>query len=108
MNVVNYQAIEAEKTGDGFSGKVFSSDTSVKVVQMTIEPGGRVPPHATPVHVIFHVLEGQAEITVGDESITAIPGYILDSPVDIPHGIVNTGPGEFVMLVIQLFCKCGN
>ena len=107
MNVVNYHAIEAEKKGKGFSGKVFASDSSIKIVQMTIEPGGQVPSHSTPVDVIFHVLEGEAEITVGDESIAVIPGYILDSPAEVPHGIVNTGTERFVVLVMQLFCRCG-
>ena|GEM_PF-779667 len=107
MNVMNYHAVEAQKKGKGYSGKVFTSDSSVKIVEMTIEPGGEVPPHSTPVDVIFHTIEGEAEITVGDESTTVTPGYILDSPAEIPHSIVNTGTGKFVMLVIQLFCKCG-
>lgn len=107
MNMVNYHSIDAERKGEGYSGKVFSSDTSVKIVQMTIEPGGKVLPHATPVDVIFHVLEGEATITVGNETAVAVPGCILDSPAGVPHSVENSGTGKFVMLVIQLFCKCG-
>ena len=109
MNVMNYHAVEAEKKGKGYSGKVFKSDSSVKIVQMTIEPGGEIPSHATPVDVIFHVIEGEATITVGKDSTAVSPGYILDSPAEVSHGIVNnSGTDEFVMLVIQLFCRCGN
>lgn len=107
MNVMNYNAVEAAKKGNGYSGKVFLSNSSVKIVEMTIEPGGEVPPHATPVDVIFHALKGEATITVGDESEAVTPGSILDSPAEIPHGIVNTGTENFVMMVTQLFCRCG-
>jgi quercetin dioxygenase-like cupin family protein len=108
MNAINYRAVDADRKGEGYSGKVFTSDSSVKVVEMTIEPGGEVRPHATPVHVIFHVIEGEATISVGDESLAVSPGYIVDSPAEVPHGIVNSGEKNFVMLVIQLFCKCGS
>ena len=103
MNILNYNAVEADEKGKGYSGKVFASDTSVKIVQMTIEPGGQVPLHTTQVDVIFHVIKGEATITVGDESTTVSPGYIVDSPAEVPHGIVNTSTERFVIMVIQLY-----
>lgn len=48
----------------------------------------------------FYVLEGEFEITIGDESTTAKPGTFVFAPRGVPHGYVATeGPGRHLTLV---------
>lgn len=37
-----------------------------EVVHLTVNPGGKVPAHALPVHVTFVVLSGNGKITIND------------------------------------------
>lgn len=64
--------------------------------------------HGPPLHVhrheteIFYILEGQFELTVGNERIPAGPGACAVCPRDIPHTFRNVGdrPGRLLLTVI--------
>src|SRR3954468_24025991 len=69
----------------------------------------QVPPgHGPPLHVhrheteIFYILEGQFEITLGDQTIQAPAGAMAVGPRDIPHTFRNVGPtpGKLLLTVI--------
>ena len=56
----------------------------------TVPPGGEAPPH---VHrredEAFWVLEGEIEVTVGDDTLTASRDSFVRLPRDVPHSYVN-------------------
>jgi len=60
------------------------------IIEQIIPPGGGPPLH---VHrhetEIFYVVEGQFEIVVGDQILTAAPGTSAVCPRDIPHKFRN-------------------
>lgn len=64
--------------------------------------------HGPPLHVhkheteIFYVLDGQFELTLGTEKLTAGAGAMVVAPRDIPHTFRNVGtqPGKLLLTVI--------
>ncbi|MEM0968235.1 MAG: cupin domain-containing protein [Verrucomicrobiota bacterium] len=50
--------------------------------------------HVHPYDEIFHILEGRAEFTVGDQTIIAETGSLVIGPANIPHAYKNLGPGR--------------
>ncbi|MCE9567234.1 MAG: cupin domain-containing protein [Planctomycetes bacterium] len=85
--------------------KVLSEQTggAYAVLEQRIPVG-----HGPPLHVhrreteIFYVLEGQFEITLGEQKIAATTGAMVVAPRDIPHTFRNVGEqdGRLLLTVI--------
>ena len=79
------------------------TDGRYALTDSTVPPGGESPNH---VHYredeAFWVLEGEIEVTVGGETITARPGSFVRLPRNIPHAYVNAGstPVRFLTLMV--------
>jgi mannose-6-phosphate isomerase-like protein (cupin superfamily) len=77
--------------------KVLSEETggAYAILEQQIPAG-----HGPPLHVhrhkteIFYILEGQFEITVGDQKVAAPAGAIAACPLNIPHTFRNMGSTE--------------
>jgi quercetin dioxygenase-like cupin family protein len=82
--------------------KVLSEETggAYAVLEQQIPAG-----HGPPLHVhrheteIFYVLEGQFEITIGDQKVRAMPGAMVVGPRDIRHTFRNIGTSEAKLLL---------
>ena len=63
------------------------------------EPGQQHAPHA---HAgqdkLYVILEGEAEIHVGNETLTVSTGAAAFAPSGILHSIRNIGPGRLIVL----------
>jgi quercetin dioxygenase-like cupin family protein len=82
--------------------KVLSEQTggAYAILEQAIPAG-----HGPPLHVhrheteIFYILEGQFEITLGDQKVAATPGALVVGPRDIRHTFRNVGPREGRLLL---------
>jgi quercetin dioxygenase-like cupin family protein len=70
------------------------------VLEQTI-PAGHGPPYHVHRHEteIFYILDGQFELTVGGQKISALPGAMAVCPRDTPHTFRNVGPTEGKLLL---------
>ncbi|HEY2839530.1 MAG TPA: cupin domain-containing protein [Pirellulales bacterium] len=92
LDAKSYFKVQSAETGGAYA-----------VLEQEIPAG-----HGPPLHVhrheteIFYVLEGEFEITLGDEKIIATPGAIAVGPRDIPHTFRNIGArmGRLLLTVI--------
>jgi len=85
--------------------KVLSEQTggAYAILEQKIPAG-----HGPPLHVhgheteIFYILEGQFEVTIGDQKVSAPAGAIVVGPRDIPHTFRNVGSedGRLLLTVI--------
>ncbi|WP_119271584.1 cupin domain-containing protein [Taklimakanibacter deserti] len=88
--------------GNQSTFKVLSEETggAYAILEQKIPAG-----HGPPLHVhrheteIFYILEGQFEVTLGDQKIQAAAGAIVVAPRDIPHTFRNVGPDEGRLLL---------
>ena len=82
--------------------KVMSEETggAYAILEQKIPPG-----YGPPLHVhrheteIFYVLEGQFEITIGEQKVTAAAGAIVVGPRNIPHTFRNVGSEDAHLLL---------
>jgi mannose-6-phosphate isomerase-like protein (cupin superfamily) len=50
----------------------------------------------------FYVLDGEAEFTVGEETIRVGPGGYVAAPAGVRHGFRNAGDGELRLLNVHV------
>ena len=68
----------------GFRVRFLHSD-SMTVAYWDIEPGAAMPEHSHPHEQIVNLIEGEFELSVGDEVRTLAPGFVAIIPPDVAH-----------------------
>ena len=66
---------------------------STAVVYFEIEPGYRLGTHTDSAEEILLILEGEAEVSLGDERGRLSAGEMALVPAMVPHGLRNAGEG---------------
>ena len=74
---------------------------STAVVYFEIEPGHRLGTHTDSAEEILLVLEGEAEVSLGDERGRLSAGEMALVPAMVPHGLRNAG--EETVRVVGFF-----
>ena len=64
---------------------------STAVVYFEIEPGHRLGTHTDSAEEILLILEGEAEVSLGDEQGRLSAGEMALVPAMVPHGLRNVG-----------------
>ena len=77
--------------------------TNVVVIRYSVDEIGEGPNlHLHPYDEIFHILEGTAEFTVGENKFIAKEGDLVIGPANIPHAYKNVGPGRLDSFDVHL------
>src|SRR5256714_144152 len=67
--------------------------TQLCLFEQWCEPGHGAPTHLHAVEEVLHVLEGEADVWVGERHETLKPGQLMIVPAGIKHGFANSGAG---------------
>ncbi len=84
-----------------FSFFLGTGTKSTAVVYFEIEPGHRLGSHTDSAEEILLVLEGEAEVSLGDERGRLSAGEMALVPAMVPHGMRNAG--EETVRVVGFF-----
>lgn len=73
-----------------------AGDSAARVDDITliveeIAPGDRIPLHTHPISEVIVILEGSAEVTLGDDTRHVDSGTVVFIPAGTPHGTRNVG-----------------
>lgn len=101
MNIIDPKNIESFENKHNIDAKRVYSKENAEIIQMKLTPGQSLIKHATPVDVIFYVVEGKGQVLIGDEVKNVTKGQFIESPKNIPHSLSNDGIENFVFLVIK-------
>lgn len=63
------------------------------IFEQFCQPGVGAPMHSHTVEEILEVIEGQAEIRIGDEVMSVLPNQSVIVPAGSHHGFTNSGTG---------------
>jgi len=66
----------------------------------TLEPGKEIEAHVDPMEEIYFVMNGEGEMTVGDDTRHVVSGDAIWIPVGQSHSLLNTGQGNCFILVV--------
>ena len=67
-----------------FAGR-FATGSTMTSVTWTVTAGAILPEHSHPHEQVAHVLEGEFELTIGDETERLGPGTVAFIPPNVPH-----------------------
>jgi quercetin dioxygenase-like cupin family protein len=77
------------KKNEGGTVTLFSFDT-----------GQGLSEHSAPFDAIVQILDGEAELTIGGKTITAVAGEMVIMPANIPHAL--EAKKRFKMMLIMV------
>ena len=88
-----------ETPADGIVSRAIYSDDDVRVVHFTFAPGQQLSDHTAPWPATLEVVEGEATITLADQTVEASAGTWIHMPASLPHSVVAKTP---VVLLLHL------
>ncbi|HEX4214554.1 MAG TPA: cupin domain-containing protein [Candidatus Dormibacteraeota bacterium] len=81
----------------GWEGRFFHS-AHMTVAYYEIDPGADVHPHHHPNEEIWNVVEGEVEVTIGDESRVVPAGQAAIVPANVVHSVVARTPSRVIIV----------
>jgi len=87
----------------GLSAKTFPS--GFKASLTLAKPGGEFPEHEDPYFHIFFILEGEGEAFLEGKKIPFRKGTALTVEAGKRHSYRNTGPGDLLLITLNIFEK---
>ena len=86
---MTFLAAEAMKTAEplpGWRGRFWHS-ANMSFAHYRVDAGSAIHAHYHPYEEVWLVIEGELEVTVGDETRTAGPGGVAVIPPDVTHSV---------------------
>lgn len=91
MNVVTFEELGGDATSCRFDGDE-NGGAPVSVLVVDEGEGEGPAPHKHAYHEVFVILEGEADLTVGDETRRVGPGSIVVADPETYHAFTVVGP----------------
>jgi quercetin dioxygenase-like cupin family protein len=86
MPFIDSSQLEVKEPREGWKGRFFRSD-SMGFAYYTAPAGAWVHEHTHPNDEVWHVIDGQLEVTIGDETQVAGPGCAAVVAPNVPHSV---------------------
>ena len=84
---LNDLARQVELPKDGTMSRTLQQDERSKVVLFAFSAGQELSEHTAATPAIMHFLEGEADLTLGSDTLTASAGSWIHMPPQLPHSI---------------------
>jgi quercetin dioxygenase-like cupin family protein len=81
----------------GIVSKTLHDSPALKLVLMCFEPGQGLSEHTAPFEAVIHVLQGSADVRLGDQTYDAKPGALYVMPAGLAHAV--SAKERFVFLL---------
>lgn len=79
------ETLPSKEIVKGYHARTIHTGT-MSFVYWTVEAGHAIPLHSHPHEQVAHVLEGEFELTVDDETKVLVPGIVAVIPPHVRHG----------------------
>jgi quercetin dioxygenase-like cupin family protein len=73
---------------DSILSRAVYQDKSIKTILFGFQPGQELSEHTAAVPAVLHFIEGEANLTLADESTTARAGTWIHLPPGLPHSVL--------------------
>ncbi|RMF36435.1 MAG: cupin domain-containing protein [Chloroflexi bacterium] len=90
-----------EVPSDSILSRTVYHDDRVKVVLFGFAAGQELSEHTASQPAILHFLEGEAHLTLGEDSMEAHAGTWVHMPPQLPHSIVAKTPVVMLLLLLK-------
>lgn len=104
-NIEFSKALELAKLVEYQEGKVvsvtFSQNDAISITLFAFAKGEGISTHAASGDAMVYILDGVAEITIGEEKINAEQGQLVVMPANIPHGLDAIDNFKMLLIVVR-------
>ncbi len=99
--IANLAEVIPETPPDSIISRTLYSDENLKVVLFSFAQKQELSEHTASVPALLHILTGEANITLGEDSFSAVPGTWVRMSANLSHSIVAKTPLQMLLVLIQ-------
>lgn len=99
---INMASLVDYASGSVVSRTLVKNDAGTITI-FAFDEGQGLSEHSAPFDAIVHILDGQAELIIGGETVKTTTGQLVIMPADVPHAV--RAPARFKMLLTMLKAK---
>jgi quercetin dioxygenase-like cupin family protein len=96
MPLIDPRTLPVNEKRPGWRGRVFQSAT-MTFAHWDFAAGSTIHAHHHEQEEVWHVLEGQLEVTIGGQAQVAGPGMVAIVPADTPHAVRALTDGKAIV-----------
>jgi quercetin dioxygenase-like cupin family protein len=94
-------AKEAQSPDKGILSRTLFSDDRLKAVAFGFAQGEELSEHTASMPAVLHFLQGEAKLTLGDDTVEARPGTWVHMPAGLRHSIKAKTPVVLLLLLVK-------
>ena len=94
-------AKEVQPPEKGILSRTFVNTDKLKVVLFGFAQGEELSEHTSSMPAVLHFLQGEAKLTLGDDTLEAKPGTWVHMPLGLKHSIQATTPVVLLLLLLK-------
>jgi quercetin dioxygenase-like cupin family protein len=98
--VPNLSNLVPEIPADSIVSRTYYTDDQVKAILFGFATGQELSEHTASQPAVLHFLEGEADLTLGDDAMEAQAGTWVHMPAQLPHSIVAKTPVTMLLLLL--------
>lgn len=99
LNNINQAVLEIPL--DSIVSRTIYRDGSLKAIVFAFAPGQELSEHTASVPAIIQILEGEGEITLGEDHYEAQPGFWVWMPAKLPHSLLARTPVKMLLMMLS-------
>lgn len=98
--VINLKELISYQEGQVVS-RTISQTASVSISLFSLDKGEGISTHVTPGDAMVQVLDGEAEITIGNDIFNVKAGETIIMPSNVPHGLEARVRFQMLLTVVK-------
>ena len=98
---------EAKVPDEGILRLVLQKDENVSITLFGFSPGQELSTHSAPTPAVLYFVNGEADVTLGDDVHQAKTGSFAYMPPLLPHAIAAKAPTMMLLIQIKLPKRAG-
>lgn len=80
--------------------RTLAQGKNLSITLFAFAQGEEISAHSSPGDALVQVLEGEAEITIGDQKMDVKAGQVVVMPAGIPHALYAKKPFKMLLIVV--------
>ena len=94
-------ANEVTPPDDGILTRTLFNDDDVKAVIFGFGQGEELSEHTASMPAILHFIQGEATVSLADDTLQARPGTWVHMPANLKHSVKATSPVVMLLLLLK-------
>jgi quercetin dioxygenase-like cupin family protein len=86
---------------DSIISRTLYSDDQLKTILFAFAPGQELSEHTAAQTAILHFVQGEADLTLGEDTMSAQAGTWVHMPPHLPHSIVAKTSVVMLLLIVK-------